>query len=42
VGDSTADIPIFRAARYSYLVTSRESLRRALRTGCVVKGEFPG
>jgi phosphoserine phosphatase len=42
MGDSMADVPVFRAARYSYVVTSKESLRRAMRTGCVVKGEFPG
>jgi hydroxymethylpyrimidine pyrophosphatase-like HAD family hydrolase len=41
VGDSMADVPVFRAARYSYLVVPGSSLRRAVRTGCVVKGEFP-
>lgn len=41
VGDSMADVPVFRAARYSYLVVPGNSLRKAVRTGCVVKREFP-
>lgn len=41
VGDSMADVPVFRAARHSYLVAPGSSLRKAVRTGCVVKREFP-
>jgi phosphoserine phosphatase len=41
VGDSIADVPIFRAARRSYLVCPAPSLREAVRHGCRVEAIFP-
>lgn len=40
VGDSMADVPVFRAARRSYLVCPRPALRAAVRDGCHVEGVF--
>jgi phosphoserine phosphatase len=41
VGDSMADVPVFRAARRSYLVCPGAALRGAVRTGCRVAAVFP-
>ena len=37
VGDSMADVPVFRAARRSYLVAPGAALREAVRVGCRVE-----
>ena len=42
VGDSMADVPVFRAARRSYLVCPPASLSAAVRTGCRVEAVFDG
>ena len=42
VGDSMADVPVFRAARRSYLVRPGASLSSAVRTGCRVEAVFAG
>jgi phosphoserine phosphatase len=43
VGDSMADVPVFRAARRAYLVCPRRALTEAVRTGCRVEAVFaPG
>jgi phosphoserine phosphatase len=41
VGDSMADVPVFRAARRSYLVCPGTALRAAVRDGCRVEAVFP-
>ena len=41
VGDSMADVPVFRAARRSYLVCPGPSLTAAVRDGCRVEAVFP-
>ena len=41
VGDSMADVPVFRAARRSYLVCPTPSLTAAVREGCRVEAVFP-
>jgi len=41
IGDSAADLPVFRAARLSYLVAPTDSLRRAVRGVATIAGEFP-
>jgi phosphoserine phosphatase len=41
VGDSMADVPVFRAARRSYLVCPAPSLTAAVRKGCRVEAVFP-
>ena len=41
VGDSMADVPVFRAARRSYLVAPGAALRKAVRIGCRIEAEFP-
>src|SRR5262249_16607889 len=41
VGDSMADVPVFRAARRSYLVCPEPALTAALRVGCRVETVFP-
>ena len=41
MGDSMADVPVFRAARRSYLVCPGASLRNAVKTGCRVVRVFP-
>jgi len=41
VGDSLADVPVFRAARRSYLVAPGTTLRDAVRVGCRVEAVFP-
>ena len=40
VGDSMADVPVFRAARRSYLVAPGMRLRNAVRVGCRVEAVF--
>jgi phosphoserine phosphatase len=40
VGDSMADLPVFRAARRAYLVCPGRELTRAVRTGCRVEAVF--
>ena len=40
VGDSMADVPVFRAARRAYLVCPGRSLTRAVQTGCRVAAVF--
>ena len=40
VGDSMADLPVFRAARRAYLVCPGRSLSEAVRTGCRVAAVF--
>ena len=40
VGDSRADLPVFRAARRAYLVCPRRSLVRAARADCHVEAVF--
>jgi phosphoserine phosphatase len=40
VGDSMADLPVFRAARRAYLVCPGRSLNEAVRTGCRVAAVF--
>jgi len=40
VGDSMADVPVFRAARRSYLVCPSASLTAAARDGCRVERVF--
>jgi phosphoserine phosphatase len=42
VGDSMADVPVFRIARRSYLVCPDRSLEAAVRDGCHVAGVFTG
>jgi phosphoserine phosphatase len=41
VGDSMADVPVFRAARQSYLVCPDQALTAAVRDGCRVAAVFP-
>ncbi|HUQ82241.1 MAG TPA: haloacid dehalogenase-like hydrolase [Gemmatimonadaceae bacterium] len=41
VGDSMADVPIFRAARLSYLVSPTAALEKAVRASCQVEAVFP-
>lgn len=41
VGDSMADVPVFKAARRSYLVCPSLALETAVRAGCQVAGVFP-
>ena len=41
VGDSMADVPVFRAARRSYIVCPGAALRNAVKTGCRVERVFP-
>jgi phosphoserine phosphatase len=41
VGDSLADVPVFRAARRSYLVCPGAELREAVKVGCRVEAVFP-
>ena len=41
VGDSLADVPVFRAARRSYLVAPGTTLQDAVRVGCRVEAVFP-
>ena len=41
VGDSLADVPVFRAARRSYLVCPGSALQDAVRAGCRVERVFP-
>ena len=41
VGDSIADVPVFRAARRSYLVCPGIALQNAVKTGCRVERIFP-
>src|SRR5687768_11400445 len=40
VGDSMADVPVFRAARRSYLVCPAPALRQAVLEGCRVEAVF--
>jgi phosphoserine phosphatase len=40
MGDSMADLPVFRAARHSYLVCPGKPLRAAVREGCRVQAVF--
>jgi phosphoserine phosphatase len=40
VGDSMADVPVFRAARRSYLVCPDAALSEAVREGCRVEAIF--
>ncbi len=40
MGDSMADVPVFRAARYSYLVCPGSALEAAVRDGCRVEAIF--
>lgn len=40
VGDSMADVPVFRAARRSYLVCPGSNLSAAVRDGCRVEAVF--
>ena len=40
VGDSMADVPVFRAARRSYLVCPAPGLSAAVREGCHVEAVF--
>jgi len=40
VGDSLADMPVFRAARRSYLVCPDPALERAVQDGCRVEAVF--
>ena len=42
VGDSLADLPVFRAARRSYLVCPGNALRDAVRDACRVEAVFSG
>ena len=42
VGDSMADVPVFRSARRSYLVCPKPALEAAVREGCHVAGVFGG
>lgn len=41
VGDSMADVPVFRAARRSYLVCPDTALQDAVKVGCRVAAVFP-
>jgi phosphoserine phosphatase len=41
IGDSMADVPVFRAARRSYLVCPDAILQDAVRDGCHVEAVFP-
>jgi phosphoserine phosphatase len=41
VGDSLADVPVFRAARRSYLVCPGSALEAAVREECRVEAVFP-
>jgi phosphoserine phosphatase len=41
VGDSMADMPVFRAARRAYLVCPSRALTNAVREGCRVAAVFP-
>ena len=40
IGDSMADVPVFRAARRSYLVCPGPALSEAVRQGCRVEAVF--
>lgn len=40
IGDSIADVPVFRAARRSYLVCPGPNLSNAVRDGCRVEAVF--
>lgn len=40
IGDSMADVPVFRAARRSYLVCPGTALSEAVRDGCRVEAVF--
>ena len=40
IGDSMADVPVFRAARKSYLVCPGTDLSEAVRNGCRVEAVF--
>lgn len=40
IGDSLADVPVFRAARQSYLVCPAPALTEAVRNGCRVAAVF--
>lgn len=40
IGDSMADVPVFRAARRSYLVCPGTELSKAVRDGCRVEAVF--
>jgi phosphoserine phosphatase len=42
MGDSLADVPVFLAARRSYLVRPSPALERAVSEGCRVEAVFPG
>jgi phosphoserine phosphatase len=42
IGDSLADVPVFRAARRSYLVCPGSALEAAVREECRVEAVFPG
>jgi phosphoserine phosphatase len=42
IGDSMADLPVFRAARRSYLVCPGNALRAAVRDACRVEAVFSG
>jgi len=42
VGDSMADVPVFRAARRSYLVCPTPALEQAVSEGCRVEAVFAG
>jgi phosphoserine phosphatase len=42
MGDSLADVPVFRAARRSYLVRPSAALERAVSQGCRIEAVFPG
>ena len=41
IGDSMADVPVFRAARRSYLVCPNAALELAVLDGCRVEAVFP-
>jgi phosphoserine phosphatase len=41
IGDSFADVPVFRAARRSYLVCPGQALEAAVREECSVEAVFP-
>jgi phosphoserine phosphatase len=40
IGDSSADIPVFKAARFCYLVAPSDALRRAAAQVGRIRGEF--
>ena len=40
IGDSMADVPVFRAARRSYLVCPGTALSQAVRDGCRIEAVF--